>query len=68
MNARDIRRRAFWIGFRSIWDLTGERTSRDLLQLASERHREAALTLKISSPAAWTYRVPPSSTTWNLCA
>jgi len=34
------RDRAFWIGFASIWDLSGQRTARELNRLAAERRRE----------------------------
>jgi hypothetical protein len=41
MDVRHIRRRAFWIGFRSIWDFTGRRTSRELMALADEQRKRA---------------------------
>lgn len=41
MDARRIRRRAFWIGFCSIWGLSGQRTSRELMALADAHRKQA---------------------------
>lgn len=36
MDVKRIRRRAFWIGLRSVVDLSGRRTVRDIRQLAAD--------------------------------
>lgn len=61
MDRRAIRRRAFWIGFRSIWDLSGKATTRDLQRLARETARPPAW--HPQQPRPW--RIGTATVSWK---